>query len=108
MYDLAGCGIGLKYLVPTEGFRMSEAGQQQTSLALIHFTLPQQRRYDMVMPWKGLNVCGMQLLQTSIGLRGIPLPLYIEACTVTGPMDALKVQSSNTNTSKHSASTLTK
>ena len=41
---------------------------KQVSLALIHFTLPQQRRYDMVTPQKGLNVCGMQLVQTSTAL----------------------------------------
>ena len=50
----------------------------------------------MVTSPQGLNVCGMQLLQTSIySLRGILLPVFFEACTGTSPVDALEVQSSN-------------
>ena len=60
-----------------------------------------QRRYDMVTSLQGLNVCGMYLLRTStafFSLRGIPLLVFFKACTDAGPVDALKVQSSNSNT----------
>ena len=41
------------------------------------------------------------LLRTStafFSLRGIPLLVFFKACTDAGPVDALKVQSSNSNT----------
>ena len=58
----------------------------------------------MVTSPHGLNVCGMYLLRTSTAffslslLGGILLPVFFEACTGAGPVDALKVQSSNSNT----------
>ena len=44
---------------------------------------------------------GMYLLRTSTAffiLRGILLPVFFNICTSAGPVDALKVQSSNSNT----------
>ena len=55
----------------------------------------------MVTSLQGLNVCGMYLLRTSTAffsvslLGGILLPVFFEVCTGAGPVDALKVQSSN-------------
>ena len=46
-----------------------------------------QRRYDMVTSPQRLNV-----------LRGILLPVFFNICTSAGPVDALKVPSSNSNT----------
>ena len=52
----------------------------------------------MVTSSQGLNVCGMYLLQTItpfFSLRGILLPVFFKVCTSAGPVDALKLQSSN-------------
>ena len=55
----------------------------------------------MVMSPQGLKVCGMYLLRTSksfFSLRGILLSVFFKVCTGAGLVDALKVQSSNSNT----------
>ena len=52
----------------------------------------------MVTSPQGLNACGMYLLQTVMplfSLRGILLPVFFKVCTGAGPVDALKLQSSN-------------
>ena len=58
----------------------------------------------MVTSPQGLNVCGMYYYG-QVHLRGILLPVFFKACTGAGPLDALKVQTSNS--SKQSPSTLT-
>ena len=55
------------------------------------------RRADMVTSPQGLNVCGMYNT-ASFSLRGILLPVFSKACTGACPVDALKAQSSNSNT----------
>ena len=58
----------------------------------------------MVTSPQGLNVCGMYYCG-QVHLRGILFPVFFKACTGAGPLDALKVQTSNS--SKQSPSTLT-